>query len=127
MEGGASGARTRTETISREIARRLLRRSLEPHTTLPKPGTDIIERLKAILPVEQHDWLYRWEPECAENCDQELRKFADYIATMLLDDRVVRHVNEETRDGGESPAGHATAPKRGIHSRRSGFDWDIRT
>ena len=40
---------------------------------------------------------------------------------------VVGGSNEETRDGGESPAGHATAPKRGIHSRRGGFDWDIRT
>lgn len=38
---------------------------------------NLADRLKTFLPTDQHELLYRWEAECAENCGRELRQFAD--------------------------------------------------
>ena len=45
---------------------------------------DLTGRLKNVLPIEQHEWLYRWEAACSETCSQELRQFADYVAEILV-------------------------------------------
>lgn len=44
----------------------------------------LTERLKEHLPVDQHELLYRWEAECAENCGGEVRQFASYVAGILM-------------------------------------------
>jgi hypothetical protein len=36
------------------------------------------------LPTDQHELLYHWEAECAENCGGELRQFADFVASILM-------------------------------------------
>ena len=51
----------------------------------PVSQTDLTEQLKAILPVDQYELLFRWKAECAENCGQELRQFADFVARMLME------------------------------------------
>lgn len=45
---------------------------------------DLTERLKALLPRDQHELLYRWEAECAVTSGAELRRFADFVASMLV-------------------------------------------
>lgn len=45
---------------------------------------DLTEKLKVLLPLDQHELLYRWEAECAETSGAELRRFADFVASMLL-------------------------------------------
>lgn len=50
----------------------------------PQSRESLTERLKALLPVEQHEWLFRWEAEYAEDCGRELRQFADLVAGILL-------------------------------------------
>ena len=61
----------------------------------PQNGESLTERLKALLPTEYHEIFYRWEAECAENCGRELRKFADFVAGILM----MNHRHEE--GGGE--------------------------
>lgn len=53
-----------------------------------------MEQLKAMLPTEQHELLYRWESVYAEHCGEELRQFADFVAGILM----TAHRHEE--DGG---------------------------
>ncbi|KYP79827.1 hypothetical protein [Ferroacidibacillus organovorans] len=45
---------------------------------------DLADRLKAFLPTDQHEWLYRWEAECVETCGRELWRFADFVAGILM-------------------------------------------
>ena len=59
---------------------------------------NLAERLKAFLPTDQHELLYRWEAECVETCGSELRQFADFVAGILM----VTHPHAEDdagRDG----------------------------
>ncbi|WP_067625882.1 hypothetical protein [Alicyclobacillus acidiphilus] len=51
---------------------------------LPLNKGTLDERLKELLPPDQHDLLYRWEAECAENCGRELREFAGFCAGILM-------------------------------------------
>ena len=51
----------------------------------PISKSDLTEQLKVLLPVDKHALLYRWEAECAENCGQELRQFADFVASILIE------------------------------------------
>ncbi len=85
-----------------QIARRLLTEKLiddfyDEHGFIGKPANteNFMERMKALLPAEQHDLLYRWEAAYAERCGEELRQFADYVAEVLMKG----HRNEG--DGGE--------------------------
>ena len=57
--------------------------------------SSLMERLKALLPVDLHDLLFRLEAEYSENFGQELRQFADFVAGIL----VTNHGHEE--HGGE--------------------------
>ncbi|TDY40454.1 hypothetical protein C7445_1214 [Alicyclobacillus sacchari] len=50
----------------------------------PLNKSTLDERLKELLPPDQHDLLYRWEAECAENCGRELREFAGFCAGILM-------------------------------------------
>lgn len=45
---------------------------------------NLMESLKALLAVNHHDLLYRWEAQCAENGGRELRQFADFVAWILM-------------------------------------------
>jgi hypothetical protein len=44
----------------------------------------LTERLKALLPEDQHELLFLWEAQCNETCSLELRRFADYVAELLM-------------------------------------------
>ena len=50
----------------------------------PKITENLAQRLKALLPTEQHELFYRWEAAYAERCGEELRQFADYAAEVLM-------------------------------------------
>ncbi len=45
---------------------------------------NFMERLKAVLPTEEHELLERWETANAERCGAELRQFADYVSGVLM-------------------------------------------
>lgn len=49
--------------------------------------SSLTERLKAVLPSDQHVLLFRWEAECSENGSRELRQFAHYMASLLMTDQ----------------------------------------
>ncbi len=73
------------------IARRLLAEKLiddfyDEYESAGKQGNteNFIEQLKAVLPDDQHEWLYRWEAANAERCGEELRQFADFVAGILI-------------------------------------------
>jgi hypothetical protein len=36
------------------------------------------------LPDDQQELLFRWEAQCNEICSLELRRFADFVAEMLI-------------------------------------------
>ena len=46
---------------------------------------DLADQLKALLSVDHHALLYRWEAEYAEISGFELRRFADFVASMLME------------------------------------------
>ena len=85
-----------------QIAKQLLAEKLiddfwEEYAQAGKPQNteNLLERLKALVPVEQLDLLYLWEAQCAENSCQELRQFSEFVAGILL-----AHRHEEG-DGGD--------------------------
>lgn len=45
---------------------------------------NLIDQLKALLPTDQHELLYRWEAVYVERCGEELRQFADFVAGVLM-------------------------------------------
>ncbi len=45
---------------------------------------NLVQQLKVLLPIDQHELLYRWEAECVEICGHELRQFADFVAGILM-------------------------------------------
>ena len=74
-----------------QIAKQLLAEKLiddfyDEYEQIGKPQiTEIlVERLKALLPADQHELLYRWEAVWAERCGEELRQFADFVAGILM-------------------------------------------
>jgi len=50
----------------------------------PQSRESLTERLKALLPVEHRELLFRWEAEYAEDCGWELRQFAAFVAGILM-------------------------------------------
>lgn len=44
----------------------------------------LTEELKSLLPADSHALLFRWEAQCAETCEQELRRFAKFMADIIL-------------------------------------------
>ena len=73
------------------IARKLLAEKLtddfyDEHGLIEKSANkeNFIIQLKAVLLVEQHDLLYRWEAVYAERCGEELRQLVDFVAGILM-------------------------------------------
>ena len=52
---------------------------------------NLLERLKALLPTEHHEIFYRLESKYADNCGQELRRFSEFVAGILM----TNHRHEE--------------------------------
>ena len=74
-----------------QIARRLLAEKLidnfyEECVSVRIRGNaeSFMERLKTVLPVEQHELLDRWEAAYAERCGEELRQFGDYVTGVMV-------------------------------------------
>ena len=74
-----------------QIAKQLLAEKLiddfyEEYAQAGKPQNteNLLERLKALLPAEQHELFYHWEAVCAEHCGEELRQFADFVVGVLM-------------------------------------------
>jgi len=75
-----------------ELARKLLSEKLvddfyeEDVQTSAEEGEDeLAEQIKELIPAEKRELLFLWEAQRAENCGQELRQFADYVARMILE------------------------------------------
>ncbi len=48
-------------------------------------GDELAEQLKELIPMDKRNLLLLWEAQCAEGCGQELRRFADFVAGMILE------------------------------------------
>lgn len=46
--------------------------------------TDLTEQLKHLVPPESWDVLFRWEAAASEDCGEELRRFSEHVATVML-------------------------------------------
>lgn len=78
----------------RELASRLLAEKLiddfYEEDGRKKPGgaealeDSLTEALKSRLPTDDHALLFRWEALCMETCEAELRRFARFVADMML-------------------------------------------
>lgn len=79
------------------IARRLLAEKLiddfyeqsidtrqEEQTDLSLSTQHLTEQLKSLLPDHQQELLFRWEAQCNEICSLELRRFAAFVAEILV-------------------------------------------
>lgn len=72
-----------------QMAKRLLAEKLidnfydECEPMIPQKE-NIMERLKTLLSTEHHDLLDRWEEIYAERWSEELKRFADYVAEILM-------------------------------------------
>jgi len=75
-----------------ELARKLLAEKLvddfyeEDVRENTGPGEDeLSEQLKMLIPAEKRELLLLWEAQCAENCGQELQRFANFVVRMILE------------------------------------------
>lgn len=48
------------------------------------PEDPLTEALKSRLSTDDHALLFRWEALCTETCEAELRRFARFVADMIL-------------------------------------------
>lgn len=46
---------------------------------------ELEEQLKGLIPADKREMLLLWEAQCAEGCGQELRRFANYVARIILE------------------------------------------
>jgi hypothetical protein len=74
-----------------QIARRLLAEKLIDDfynecvsVRTQRNAESFMERLKAVLPTEQHEVLDRFEEDYAERCEAELRQLAEYVAGVMM-------------------------------------------
>ena len=72
--------------VKQLLAEKLIDDFYDEHESVGKSEIteNLLERLKAVLPAEQHDLLFRWEAVYAERCGEELRQFADFVAGILM-------------------------------------------
>ncbi|EJY56453.1 lipolytic protein G-D-S-L family [Alicyclobacillus hesperidum URH17-3-68] len=61
----------------------------------------LTEELKSLLPTDAHALLFRWEAQCAETCEKELRRFALFVADAMLMEfsRVESHLPKSACEG----------------------------
>lgn len=81
-----------------ELAKRLLAEKLvddfydeDVREDAVSVGDELSEQLKTMIPVDKRELLLLWEAQCAEGCGQELRRFADFVARIIL-------MQEHTKD-----------------------------
>jgi len=87
------------------IARRLLAEKLiddfyeqsggirqEEQTDLSLSTQHLTEQLQSLLPDDQQELLFQWEAQCNEICSLELRRFAAFVAEILvtLEDQAIQ-------------------------------------
>lgn len=75
-----------------ELARKLLAEKLvddfydeDVQRIVGSGGDELAEQLKGLIPMDKRELLLLWEAQCAEGCGQELRRFADFVARMILE------------------------------------------
>ncbi|MHB1682962.1 MAG: hypothetical protein ACYCYO_09105 [Bacilli bacterium] len=75
-----------------ELARRLLAEKLiddfyedDVRGAEPLEKDGLTEQLKTLVPSDKQELLFLWEAQCAEECGRELRRFAVYVAKMILE------------------------------------------
>jgi len=75
-----------------ELARKLLVEKLvddfyegDVRVNTEAGGDELAEQLKELIPADKREMLLLWEAQCSEGCGQELRRFADYVARMILE------------------------------------------
>lgn len=54
-------------------------------TSAEEGKDELTEQIKELIPTETRELLFLWEAQCAENCGQELQRFADFVARMILE------------------------------------------
>lgn len=57
---------------------------LRPHTSLDEVKKEWTEELKHLLPEEKWNLLFIWEAQTVEECGKELRRFANFVAKLLM-------------------------------------------
>ena len=74
-----------------ELARKLLAEKLvdnfyeeDAQTSAEEDEDELAEQIKELIPAEKRELLFLWEAQCAENCGLELRRFAEFLAGMIL-------------------------------------------
>ncbi|QSO52800.1 hypothetical protein JZ785_02400 [Alicyclobacillus curvatus] len=48
------------------------------------PEDPLTEALKSRLSTDDYALLFRWQAQCTETCEAELRRFARFVADMIL-------------------------------------------
>ncbi len=48
------------------------------------PEDPLTEALKSRLSTDDHALLFRWEALCTETCEEQLRRFARFVAVLIL-------------------------------------------
>ena len=61
-----------------------MRTNLRPRGSLDEVKNERTEELKQLLPAEKWDLLYLFESHTVEECGNELRRFADFVARLLM-------------------------------------------
>lgn len=57
---------------------------LRPRNALDEVKKEWTEELKQLLPAEKWNLLFLWESQTVEECAKELRRFADFVAMLLM-------------------------------------------
>ena len=75
-----------------ELARKLLAEKLvddfyeeDVQRIAGSGGDELAEQIEEIIPTDKRELLFLWEAQCAESCGQELRRFADFVARIILE------------------------------------------
>ena len=56
----------------------------QPHNRLDAVNNELTEHLKCLLPEDKWNLLFLWESQTVEEGGKELRRFADFVARLLL-------------------------------------------
>ncbi|KUO96149.1 hypothetical protein [Ferroacidibacillus organovorans] len=74
---------------------------LRPRNTLDAVKKEWTEELKQLLPEEKWMLLYLFESQTMEECGKELRRFADFVAKLLMDGTHVKQDGAVVADDDE--------------------------
>lgn len=74
---------------------------LRPRRSLDEVKKEWTQELKHLLPEERWNLLFLWEAQTVEECGKEFRRFAYFVASLIMQDADMGHdgLDDTPQDG----------------------------